>query len=96
VQDGFGMVLAQAMACGCPVVATVNTGGPDLISPGEEGFIVPIRDAAALTAVMQHLADEPHLRERMGLAARASVQRLGGWSAYGSAFRSTLEAWAHR
>jgi glycosyltransferase involved in cell wall biosynthesis len=95
VQDGFGMVLAQAMACGCPAVATVNTGGPDLISPGEDGFIVPIRDAAALTAVMHRLADEPQLRERMGLAARASVLRLGGWSAYGSAFRSTLVAWVH-
>jgi glycosyltransferase involved in cell wall biosynthesis len=96
VQDGFGMVLAQAMACGCPVLATVNTGGLDLISPGEDGFIVPIRDAAALTAVMHRLADEPQLRERMGLAARASVLRLGGWSAYGSAFRSTLGALVHR
>ena len=46
--------------------------------------------------LLQRLADEPHLRERMGRAARASVQRLGGWSAYGSAFRSTVEAWAHR
>ena len=48
IQDGFGMVQAQAMACGVPVIATENTGAADLFNDGVEGFIVPIRDAGAI------------------------------------------------
>jgi glycosyltransferase involved in cell wall biosynthesis len=30
IEDGFGMVITQAMACGCPVISSINTGGPDI------------------------------------------------------------------
>lgn len=83
VQDGFGMVLAQAMACGCPVIASEHTGARDLFDDGQEGFIVPIRDAATLAERLQRLADEPGLRERMAGACMQRVQRLGGWRDYG-------------
>ena len=45
IQDGFGLVLAQALACGCPVIGTRHTGAEDLFSDGNEGFIVPIRNS---------------------------------------------------
>lgn len=83
IQEGFGMVLAQAMACGCPVVASSNTGGEDLFNDGQEGFIVPIRNVDVLTARMQQLADLPDLRATMGQRALERVQSLGGWSDYG-------------
>jgi starch synthase len=83
VQDGFGMVLAQAMACGCPVIASENTGARDLFDDGQEGFIVPIRNAAALADRLQRLVDETGLRERMAAACIERVQRLGGWRDYG-------------
>jgi glycosyltransferase involved in cell wall biosynthesis len=47
IQDGFGMVLAQAKAAGLPILATANCGGPDMIVPGEDGWILPIRDPEA-------------------------------------------------
>lgn len=83
VQDGFGMVLPQAMASGLPVVATVNTGAPDIVTDGAEGFVVPIRDPDALAERLQRLHDDAQLRERMGRAARERVARGLSWSDYG-------------
>jgi glycosyltransferase involved in cell wall biosynthesis len=83
VQDGFGMVMAQAMACGCPVIASRHTGGEDLFTDGDEGYIVPIRDVYALTSRLQILADDHQLRISMGQRALARVKDLGGWSTYG-------------
>ena len=48
IEDGFGYVVAEAMACGLPVITTRNTGASDLIKPGVNGEIVPIRDPAAM------------------------------------------------
>jgi glycosyltransferase involved in cell wall biosynthesis len=83
IQEGFGMVMAQAMACACPVIASENTGAQDLFTDGNEGFTVLIRDVAALTARLQELADNPDQRHRMGGKALLRVQALGGWSEYG-------------
>ncbi|MGB9380467.1 glycosyltransferase family 4 protein [Candidatus Binatus sp.] len=83
IQDGFGMVQAQAMACGVPVIATENTGAADLFNDGVEGFIVPIRDAAAIREKILALYENPPMREQMGEAAIARVRKLGGWDDYG-------------
>jgi alpha-maltose-1-phosphate synthase len=85
VQDGFGMVMAQAMACGCPVIATQNTGAVDLLTDGQEGFVVPVRDAQALVTQMQCLADEPELRQHMAEKSLLRVRQIGGWQDYGQA-----------
>ena len=83
VEDGFGLVMAQAMACGCPVLATHNTGAEDLFTDGREGFIVPIRDVDALADRMQIFAHRPQQRADLGQSALAKVQSLGGWQHYG-------------
>ncbi len=83
IQDGFGMVMAQAMACGCPVIASRNTGGEDLFSDGREGYIVPIRDVDALVERLQHLADHPEARTAIGQQALGRVRGFGGWRDYG-------------
>ena len=83
IQDGFGMVMAQAMACGCPVIASTNTGGEDLFTDGDEGFIVPIRDVDALADRLQQLADNPEQRSVMGQRSLARVRSFGGWNRYG-------------
>ena len=83
IQDGFGMVMAQAMACACPVIASCNTGGEDLFTDGNEGYIVPIRDVNALADRLQQMADKLEQRAAMGQRALARVQSLGGWNSYG-------------
>lgn len=84
IQDGFGMVMLQAMACGLPVVASENTGGPDVIQEGIEGFIIPIRNAEKLKEKLAYLYENPEIRERMGLAARARAAQGFSWSDYGN------------
>ena len=83
LEEGLAMVMAQAMACACPVVASNHTGAEDLMTDGVEGFIVPVRDVSALTDQLQQLADEPILRDSMSEKALQKVQGLDGWSDYG-------------
>jgi alpha-maltose-1-phosphate synthase len=90
IEEGLALVQGQALACGCPVLCSTNTGGEDLFSDGVEGFIVPIRDVAALTAKMQQLADDPDLQSRMSEAALRRVRSIGGWDEYGDRWEALL------
>lgn len=92
VQEGFGMVQAQAMACGCPVIASTHTGAEDLYTDGKEGFIVPPRDVDALTEAMQKVADNPSLRESMSISALHKVKCIGGWSQYGESMTKLMQS----
>lgn len=83
IEDGLGLVLGQAMACGCPVICSRNTGGEDLLEDGREGFVVPIRDPRSITARLEELAQDQSLQNRMGEAAQRRVKQIGGWSEYG-------------
>jgi glycosyltransferase involved in cell wall biosynthesis len=74
--DGYAYVVAEAMACGVPVIVTSNTGASDLVVDGENGFIVAPGDAAAITDRLQLLARDRERVRRMGTAARAAVARL--------------------
>ena len=90
IEEGLALVQGQALACGCPVLATTNTGGEDLFRNEIEGFIVSIRNPEALRDCMQRLIDEPGLWERMRTAALDRVSSLGGWSAYGDRWEELL------
>jgi len=72
VNDAFGLVILEAMACGVPVVASDRSGAPDIIDDGVDGFIVPARDSAAIADRVERLRD-PRLRRQMGEAARAKI-----------------------
>jgi starch synthase len=90
IEEGLALVQAQAMACGCPVLAARNTGAEDLFTDGVEGFIVPIRDADALLERMEELAQNPAQQRRMSEAALRRVRELGGWNHYGDLWESLL------
>jgi glycosyltransferase involved in cell wall biosynthesis len=92
VEEGLALVQGQAMACGCPIIATVATGAEDLFTDGVEGFIVPDRDTDALAGRLQQLADDPALRAQMSSAALARVHHLGGWDRYGVQWDSLLHS----
>ena len=48
LEDGFARTVTEALACGLPVITTPNTGASDLIQPGLNGEVVPIRDPQAI------------------------------------------------
>jgi glycosyltransferase involved in cell wall biosynthesis len=68
--EGFGLVILEAMAQGLPVITTAHTAGPDLISEGGDGFIVPIRSAEAIAGKLDWLAGNPKILQEMKQAAR--------------------------
>ncbi len=90
IEEGLALVQAQALACGCPVICSEATGGEDLFTDGQEGYIVPVRDSTALTDRLQRLADDPTLQQQMRTAGIARVRTLGGWSTYGDRWESLL------
>lgn len=73
--EGFGVSIAEASACGLPVVVTDSGGIPDQVTDGENGFIAPQRDIARLSELMLLLAGDEALRERLGRAGRKRVIR---------------------
>jgi alpha-maltose-1-phosphate synthase len=90
IEEGLALVQGQAMACGCPIVATTATGAEDLFTDGEQGFIVPDRDIDALTERMQQIADDPALQRKLSEAALLRVKNLGGWDQYGETWDRLL------
>jgi glycosyltransferase involved in cell wall biosynthesis len=73
-EGGLGMVYLEAMASGLPVVATAAGGAAEAVRHGETGFLLEHGDVEEATQAIRVLVDEPDLRRRMGVAARAHVE----------------------
>lgn len=87
--DAFGAVITEAMAHGLPVITTPNTGGPELIRHGENGFLVPIRDAGRLAEMMQWCLDHPV--ELSAVSKQAETTAAGWqWSDYRALLAKTV------
>jgi glycosyltransferase involved in cell wall biosynthesis len=75
-REGFGMVCAEAMAHGRPVVASAVGGLRNLVVDGETGLLVRPGDVAALRAALERLLADDELRSRMGAAARERAREF--------------------
>lgn len=87
--EGFGLVLLEAMSQGLPVIATPHTGAPDFIHDGDDGFIVPIRDARTIAEKLDLLRD----RDRLWAMSKAalSTARQQTWRRYRSQLVSPVQ-----
>jgi glycosyltransferase involved in cell wall biosynthesis len=74
-EEGLGVVVLEAMACGVPVVST-RSGGPDgIIADGEDGFLVPLDDARIMADRVAQLLANDDLNRAMGQKARTTVEK---------------------
>lgn len=75
--EGFGLVLTEAMSCGLPCVSFDCPYGPaEIISDGEDGFLVPDNHVEAFADNLCRLMADESLRERMGRKASVNVKRF--------------------
>ncbi|WNG61090.1 glycosyltransferase family 4 protein [Archangium gephyra] len=68
--EAFGLTVAEAMACGCAVVASRVGGIPELIQHGRTGLLVEPGDEPGLAAALERLLDDPVSRRQLGDSAR--------------------------
>lgn len=73
--ETLGYALLEAMAHELPTVATTVGGMPEVIVPGETGFLVPPRDPVALANALRPLLESADLRIRLGKAGRERVMQ---------------------
>lgn len=74
--EGMSNVLMEAMSVGCPVIASVVGGNPELVEDGQTGLLFPDDDAHALAAQLQRMSSDPALRARLAEnAARTMHER---------------------
>jgi len=72
-REGLPKVLLEAAACGLPIVTTDAPGCREIVRDGDNGFLVPVRDAQALAVALRRLIDNGALRAKMGRRAREIV-----------------------
>src|SRR5579864_2010747 len=78
-EDSFGLPVAEAMACGLPVITSKFAGVSELIANERDGFVLNNpRDSAALTAILRRLHTAPALRSRIGDSA-STIAQLSTW-----------------
>lgn len=77
ISDTFGLVILEAMARGVPVIASENTGGPDVVREDVDGFVVRMRDGEAIARRLDELASD---HARLAEMSRAAAQRVQSFS----------------
>jgi glycosyltransferase involved in cell wall biosynthesis len=79
--DSYGMVVAEALAAGVPVLISEMVGAKDLVTEGETGWTVPVDDVPALADRMLWCAGHPSAVRAMGPACRRAAE-AATWPAY--------------
>jgi phosphatidylinositol alpha-mannosyltransferase len=74
--ESFGMVLAEALAAGTPVVASDIPGYRDIVRAGVNGVVVPAGDAPAVAAALRDVWEAPAWRSKMSRAAARDAERF--------------------
>lgn len=89
--EGFGLVAAEAMACGLPVIAMQGTAMDEIVEPGVTGMLCARDDVRGIAAAARLLAGDSELQRAMRLAARmAAMERFSSTAmadAYASLYR---------
>ncbi|MBE7183297.1 MAG: glycosyltransferase family 4 protein [Methylobacterium mesophilicum] len=91
--EGFGLVYAEAMRHGVPVIASRHDAGSEVNRDGETGFSVDLDEPGALAERIARLLSDPVLAGRMGEAARRRWQAEFSYSRFRTRFGALLDEW---
>ena len=70
IDEGFGMVVFEALGCSLPVIITKNVGAGDFITDGEEGYVIDIRDAQQIKYKIEYLNANREVMKNMSIKAK--------------------------
>tara|TARA_B100000787_G_scaffold169452_1_gene160670 strand:+ start:387 stop:1550 length:1164 start_codon:yes stop_codon:yes gene_type:complete len=90
IEDGFGLVMTEALACGCPVIATTNTGASSIFKDGKAGFIIKPRSQKEILKSIKKIYRNKKLQKKMSQNAINISKNIGGWDDYGKRIFSKL------
>ncbi len=76
IREGFGLVAAEAMACGLPVISTDCSSLPEIVVDPAGGYLCQPRNVEEFATAINTLAESPTLRKEMGQFNRERVERL--------------------
>jgi D-inositol-3-phosphate glycosyltransferase len=85
-EEGLGVVILEAMACGLPVISTRCGGPATAVADGVTGYLTPVGDAEALALRMAELIRDPMLRSRMGQEGRRVAEQRFSLAAAGKVY----------
>lgn len=87
--DGWSMVVTEALACGCPVMTTSNTGASDVIINGINGYVCPAMNSEALADNLKNIyLDKLYLKRNI---ISKSVEKYKDWDLYCSNYKELIE-----
>lgn len=89
--DGWGMVVTEALACGCPVITTKNTGASDIIINGENGYVVPIMDSDAIADCLNQIYKDSKKSFFNRETIVKSVDKYKDWNEYTMKYKELIE-----
>jgi len=89
-QEGLGLVLVEAMGCGCPVIASDLAAIRDVVRPGETGLLVPPKESRALAEAIGTTLNQPALRQRLSANARQWALEAFDWTTIKEKYETIL------
>lgn len=87
--DGYGLVVVEAMACGLPVICSANAGAADLIENGVNGFVYTASDEKMLEQLIEYMRSNPDKSKQIGDCASKRVKEYT-WEKYYSSIRGLV------
>lgn len=90
LSEGLGRVVFEAMATGCPVIASAVGGIPDMIDDGRTGLLAPAGDEIALAERLRWILDHPGEASEMGRRGRVFAERFHSTDAYVRGYASVI------
>jgi len=96
--EGFGFPAAEAMACELPVISATGGALPEVVGEHlKTGYLVPPRDAKALSTAIDYLIDNPDVRKKLGVEGRKRVLKTFTWEKAGKemieAYKEAINAY---
>jgi glycosyltransferase involved in cell wall biosynthesis len=88
--EGYGIVYLEGMGFGLPAIASTGGAAGEIINHGEDGFLVPPGDPAALASAIAQLFGDRQKLAAMGIAARLRYEQHPGWEQAGEAIRDFI------